>query len=335
MKTTLNKLALIVASLGLQEGEPLPEWYTLFPEGEHEIEGVGRYLVTKNAWELVKAGIARRGLDLVFDYEHQTLGGAKAPAAGWCTDWRWSDGVGIEAKIKWTDEAAAYLKKGEYRYYSPVFFVRQSDRLLAAVHSVALTNAPRTNHLKPLLAKLGADQLEDTMDLLKMLIAALNMPESSTAEEVLATVKGLGQQETKEVVAKAVIEALGLAEGDVSTVVASIHALKQGEKNSVSRAEFAALQKKLTERDAGEMVTAALKAGKITPDQKEWATKYAETDAAGFAIFVAKAPTVVPVAELPKGDAVVAMTITDATVLTVAKLMGVGAEDLKQYGGLQ
>ena len=331
-----NAIALIVAALGIKPGEDLPEWYTIFPAGEHEVEGQGRYLVTKAAWDLVRAGIERRGIDLVFDYEHQTLNGVKAPAAGWCTDWRWTDGVGIEAKIKWTDEAAEYLKKGEYRYYSPVFHVRQSDRLLFAVHSVALTNAPRTNHLQPLLAKLGAGLKEEEMDLLKMLIAALKMPENSTAEEVLAAVKALGNQEQKEkeVVAKAVIEALGIKETDVSTVVASIHALRQGEKNSVSRAEFDALQKKLTERDATEVVAAALKAGKITPDQKDWAAKYADTDPTGFATFVAKAPVVVPVTDLPKGDSA-KIGITDETVLNVAKMMGVGTDDLKTFGGLQ
>lgn len=334
MKAKTTSIAIIVASLGLREGEPLPEWYTIFPEGEGEVEGLGRYLVTKAAWDMVKAGIDRRGIDLVFDYEHQTLGGAKAPAAGWCTDWRWSDGIGIEAKIQWTDEAAAYLAKGEYRYYSPVFYVRQSDRLLTAVHSVALTNAPRTNHLKPLLAKLSADQKEEAMDLLKMLIGALKMPENSTAEEVLAAVKAIGQG-PKEVVAKAVIDALGIAQSDVSTVVASIHALKQEGKNSVSRAEFDALQKTLQERDATEVVTAALKAGKITPDQKDWATKYAETDPTGFATFVAKAPVVMPLEDLPDGGWQTGQSITDDTVLKVAKLVGASEDDLEKFGGLQ
>jgi hypothetical protein len=159
------------------------------------------------------------------------------------------------------------------------------------------------------------------------------MPEGSTAEEVLAAVEALGKQEPKEVVAKAVIAALGIDQSDVSTVVASIHALKQGARNSVSRAEFESLQKKLVQRDAGEMVVAAMKAGKITPDQKEWATTYAETDLVGFNTFVAKAPVVMPMTDLPSGEPV-QQTITDEAVLKVAKMMDVGTEDLKQFGGL-
>lgn len=336
MNKTYTSLATIVATLAVRPGEDLPEWYTIFPAGEHEVEGQGKYLVNKAAWKLVQAGIARRGIDLVFDYEHQTLKDVKAPAAGWCIDWRWTDGVGIEARINWTDEAAEYLKKGEYRYYSPVFQVRQSDRLLVAVHSVALTNAPRTNHLKPLLAKLGAEHKEEEMDLLKMLIAALKLPEGSTEQEVLDAVAKCNQApKEKEVIAKAVVEALGIAESDVSTVVASIHALKQEGKNSVSRAEFDALQKKLTEKDATEAVVAAMKAGKVTPDQKDWATKYAEADPAGFATFVTKAPVVVPVRDLPKDDIHGVPALGDETVLKVAKMMGVGADDLKTFGGLQ
>lgn len=334
----MKKILTVVAALGLEQDAALPEWYTIFPEGEHEVEGQGRYLVNAAAWELVRAGIERRGLDLVFDYEHQTLKDVKAPAAGWCVAWRWRDGAGIEAKINWTEEAAGYLKRGEYRYYSPVFQVRQNDRLLVAVHSVALTNAPRTNHLKPLLAKLGAEHTEDEMDLLKLLIAALKLPESSTEKEVVEAVAKLNlQPKEKEVIAKAVVEALEITESDVSTVVASIHALKQAGKNSVSRAEFEALQKKLAGRDATEAVTAAMKAGKITPDQKEWATKYAEADPAGFTTFVTKAPVVIPVTALPNptlgGGTVPALT--DETVLKVAKMMGVGNEDLKTFGGLQ
>ena len=324
----MKKVYSIVAAMTAAGQKDLPEWFLLFPEGE------GRYVVDRSAWELVKARLDRRGLDVVFDYEHQTLANIKAPAAGWCKDWRYTGGVGIEAKIDWTEEAAGYLAKGEYRYFSPVFFVRKQDGRLCAVHSVALTNAPKTNHLKPLLAKIGAELKEEGMDLLKMLIAALKMPENSTAEEVLAAIEKMTKQEPKEVVAKAVIEALGIDQSDVSTVVASIHALKQGGKNSVSRVEFEALQKKLTERDAGEAVVAAMKAGKITPDQKEWAAKYAADDPTGFATFVAKAPVVVPVTDLPKGKETTP-ALGDENVLKVAKMMNVSNEDLKQYGGLQ
>lgn len=329
----------IIAALGLEPGKELPEWICIFPEGEVDVEDAGSYKVDRDSWELVEARLIRRGVDIVFDYEHQTLADVKAPAAGWCREWRYTDGIGIEARIEWTEEAAEYVSKGEYRYFSPVFHVRKTDRRLVSVHSVALTNAPRTNNIKPLLAKLGAElNKENEMDLLKMLIAALGLKEDATEKEVVAAVTKLQKGSTekpKEVVSKAVVAALGIEETDESTVVASIHALKQSGKNMVSKEDFEALAAKLAKRDSDEIVAKALDDGKITPDQKEWATKYATRDLEGFMTFVSKAPVVVPLKKLPEGNQENDNLNMSDTVLNVAKMMDVDEADLKEFGGLK
>ena len=182
----MKKIMSVVAALGVAgDSQGLPEWFVIFQDGWQEVEGVGRYLVDAKAWDIVRAGISRRGLEIVFDYEHQTLSGGKAPAAGWGKEWRYTEGVGIEAKIDWTEEATAFLATKQYRYYSPVFYVRQSDQRLVGVHSVALTNSPKTNGLKPLLAKLGAQQQEDD-EMLKDVAVKLKLDENATLEEILA-----------------------------------------------------------------------------------------------------------------------------------------------------
>lgn len=323
----------LIASLELGDRKDLPEWFTLFAEGTGELDSGEKYQVTKNAFDLVKAKIDKRGIEIVFDYEHQTLAKDKAPAAGWCKDWRWTEGVGIEAKIDWTEDAAASIAKLEYRYYSPVFYVQKSSGLLCGVHSVALTNAPRTNHLKPLLAKLGAEPEEEN-DMLKLLIAALGLAADANEGAVVAAVKKLAAQKPKEVVAKTIIDALGIEESDESTVVASIHALKQTTTTMVSKSDFDALQARLDGQDAQTIVAKAMADGKITPDQKDWATTYAKDDLKGFETFVAKAPVVIPVKALPEGDNNTTLPITDEAVLQVAKMMDVDTEDLKTYGGL-
>ena len=60
-----------------------------------------------------------RSRDLVIDFEHSTLTGNEAPAAGWI-DRLEKTAEGLCAHVKyWTDKARDYLTKGEYRYFSP------------------------------------------------------------------------------------------------------------------------------------------------------------------------------------------------------------------------
>jgi len=325
----------ILSGLKLADGK-LPDWFLLFKAGWVEIEGAGKFLVDQQAFDVVQAQLFRRGVEVVVDYEHQTVKGGKAPAAGWIRELRWAEGEGIYARTDWTEAASGHIQTGEYRYFSPVFFVAKKDKRLAGLHSVALTNAPKTNHLTPILAKLGpaAQAKEQEMKFLEILISKLGLKPEATEDDVVTAVAELkdAEPQTVEVVAKEILEAVELDEGDASAVVASIHALKQEPKGMVSRKEFNTLQAKLTQRDADDAVDAAMQAGKITPDQKQWAEDYAKADLAGFNQFVAKAPVVVPLSKLPgKKKEAADAEITDAT-LTVAKMMGVTQEDLKQYG---
>lgn len=339
---------IIIAAI--QAVKDAPEWFLLFKEGWNEIEGEGKFLVDSAAFYEVASYFNKRGNDLVIDYEHATIDGEKAPAAGWISELRYTSGKGIEARVTWIPEAAAHVSKGEYRYFSPVFYVRKSDSRLVAVHSVALTNAPKTNNLTPILAKLGEafKEKEDTaMDFLKKLIAKLGLKAEATEDEVLAAVAASMAKNTElekqvaakpkevEVIAKDVLTALELKDGDnVSTVVASIHALKQGSKGMVSKEEFDKLQKQIREKDAAEIVAKAMADGKVTPDQKDWASQYAERDIEGFKTFVAKAPVVIPVDKLPKQDKKADEVIADEAVLNVAKMFGITTEDIKKHGGL-
>jgi len=345
MKEYLAKV--FIAAIKAEDGS-MPEWYTFFPEGWIEIEGHGKALVDRQAHEQVAARFDRRGNDIVIDYEHQTLTGDKAPAAGWVNDFRYLDGVGIQGRVSWTDEAAGYIERDEYRYFSPVFLARKSDGRVVAVHSIALTNSPKINHLTPLLAKLGAAFREEdvSMEFLKKLAAKLGLGADAdeaqveaAVDEVIAKNTQLKTQAEKapdkaEVVSKEILEVLDLkAEDGVSTVVASIHALKQATNTGVSREEFDRLQKDLRKRDATEIVAKAMKDGKVTPDQKEWAQEYAERDLEGFKVYVTKATVVIPVNDLPDKETEAGGAISD-TVLNVAKLMGNTEDDLKQYGGV-
>ena len=176
----------------------------------------------------------------------------------------------------------------------------------------------------------------------------LGLPEDATEEQItealttaLAELKKLkeggkeplpGSEET--VANKAVCELLGLKSGAAtSDVTAKIMELKGGIVDGVNlREKVEKLEKAAAQRDADEAVTKALKAGKITPAQKEWAVSYALNDPKGFADFAAKAPQVVPMDQIiPDALDTPAGGIDGATRLG-CKQLGINEEDVKKYG---
>lgn len=341
----------------LKQIDGVPSEFQLLPYGEIEIEGEEPALLDEEAMAAVIADFKRRGNDLVIDYEHQTLSGGQAPAAGWIKALVNKGAEGLHAVVEWTDKAREYLKNKEYRFFSPVMWVTKGERRVAKIENIALTNYPKLNNLRPIIAKMGEQEAtrqrgnanpkkeDHDMEFLKRLAAKLGITGDPDEAKVEAAVDAViakntqlesrsGGTEVKEVVAKEVLEALDLKETDTaSTVVASIHALKQSTSGAVSRAEFDALQKELRERDATAIVAKATADGKITPDQKDWAMAYARRDLEGFKVFAAKAPVVIPQGALPRQDKT-PDAVVDAAVLTVAKLMGNTADDLKQFSGV-
>ena len=331
----------IIAKIERDQGNGAPEWVLLFAAGTGRLDDGTRYLVDEPAFELIKQSIAARGNEVHFDYEHASvLTHAPSPAAGWIKELRWEPARGILARVEWTDQAAGYLSKKEYRYFSPVFYIRKSDNRVSGLDSVALTNRPKTNNLQPLVAKAGGHQ-EDDMDRDK-LIAALGLDKDATDEQILAAVAKIGVtlpeektvEKPVEKMPAEVVAALGLKDDDTASVaVASIEALKRTTETQVSRADFTALQQKLADRDAADAVAAAMAKGKVTPDQKDWATAYAKKDLEGFNLYVTKAPQVVPVDDLPGGSAPRETREIDEATAQVAKMMDVDLEDIKKAHG--
>lgn len=318
-----------------QEILDAPAEFQLFPFGEVMTDD-GPILVDDQAMAATIAAFEARGNDMVIDYEHQTLYGGEAPAAGWIKRLVNKGKDGLWAVSEWTDKAKGYLEKKEYRYYSPVSLRRESDRRVVQLHSVALTNSPKTHHLRALVAKLEISDLrpqnqqEEVMDKAK-LIAALKLKPEATDEEILAAIAALQKDDTEAVASKQVLEALALTEkATESEVVATIHALKQP-GNVVSIAEFNAMKKQLAEGKRDELVTLALKDGKITPAQKEWAEAYALRDPEGFRLFVAKAPIVVSKEELAGGKGTKNEGQIDDLQMTVNKQLNVSEETFKKF----
>ena len=110
----------------------------------------GSFLLDFSSAEKILQEFACRGRDIVIDYEHQTLSGEKAPAAGWIKSLEIRPD-GLYGIVKyWSDEARSYLEKGEYRYISPTILFLEGRA--AALHSVALTNHPALHNIDALTA---------------------------------------------------------------------------------------------------------------------------------------------------------------------------------------
>ena len=90
-----------------------PETIFVLPIG-HVVSSKGEFDVDDESYKAMKAQIAKRGVDLVVDYEHQTLKGCEAPAAGWVKELKLEDGQ-IKAVVEWTPRGAQYVVNKEVR----------------------------------------------------------------------------------------------------------------------------------------------------------------------------------------------------------------------------
>lgn len=303
-------------ALNTREIDGIPETILVLEYGTTDTTK-GPYIVDEAGVDNVIATAQAKGKDIVFDYEHQTLFGDRAPAAGWIPlSGMRKTKKGLEITVAWTKAAAEYLSNREYRYYSPVVVLDDSGRVIE-LHSVGLTNDPATINLEPLVAKNGHGEKHkgETMNelLLKVLKAlgldldlkALEgMEEKQVMEKVTTALTAL-KVDDKPDIPEDLATALDLKDKTVSEAVATVHALKQG-KEQLSELEkvqneLKDLKAEAAKRDAAEAVEMALTAGKIQPSQKEWAMDYATKDLAGFKSFADKAPQIVPLDNLGAG----------------------------------
>ena len=145
----------------LKEIKDIPNEFQLLPYGRIDIEGEPPAYVDEEAIASVIAHFRRRGNDMVIDYEHQTLKDVQAPAAGWIKRLVDRGREGLWAVVEWTERAKQYLKNKEYRYFSPVFWVTKEGRKVVRVENVALTNNPKINQLRPIVAKLSREEARE------------------------------------------------------------------------------------------------------------------------------------------------------------------------------
>ena len=345
----MKKTELTVRPLSGIDLSGVPEVIRVLPKG-HVSSTKGDFEVDdRDIAGIIRQFKARR-LDLVIDYEHQTLSDVQAPAAGWIKDLYPGEDA-LMARVEWTQKGREYIANKEYRYLSPVVLVKKADQHAAVFHSAALTNTPAITGMFAIINSdaLSIEEEEEPRMELSALIELLGLEEGTAEEDVLKRIKeltqqaaeeGQGGQEGKEgpakegtqlVANKTVLDLLGLPE-DARTedVTARIMAFKAGD--SALQRRVAELEKQAASQKAEELVGLAMKDGKLSPAQKEWAVAYALSDPKGFANFVEKAPVVVP---MGKTAFAADERKQDGVDWRILKNQGVTEEDLKKYGGME
>lgn len=284
-----------------------PEWIRMLPRGKVELaDGRPPILVDDEALKHVLERFAARGNDLVVDYEHQTLEGGQAPAAGWIKAMEARED-GLWVRVEWTDKAQSFIDAREYRYFSPVVQLDKERRVQELLHA-GLTNNPAMANLMPLAATFrgAGTETEDHntgntggKGMIEKLRAILGLPDEAGEVEALNMLAGLQAALTAW---GEVAEAAGLQPGaGAGQVTAAVLALKQGQDAlGQVQQELAELKTTLAAKDAAQAVEAALAAGKLLPGQRDWALEYAAKDPEAFKIFVEKTPVVVPLGRLPR-----------------------------------
>lgn len=344
-------VGLAVLALRVRPGDPLVR---LIPAGSFDaprgsMSGAGPWNLTAAAAARIIAANAVRQADIPIDYEHQLLAssenGQAAPASGWIDPRSlvYIDAgpePGLYGAVKWTARAAALIAADEYRYLSPVFpYDPQSGEPLDLLH-VALTNFPAID--EPIRAALSArhahthHQENPVNEVLKKLLAALGLPDTTAEADALAGVAALKAKVDAATIEIASLKAAAEAKN------AEVAALKAGGAAAPDPAKFvpigivqemqtqlAALSGRLVDDEAGRVIEQAIVAGKLVEGQRQWAADLGKTNLAALKSYVDTAPAIAALAgmqskgkEPSKGGGQLS-----ESELAVCKAMGISRED--------
>ena len=133
----------------------LPAGYFAANDGRPDDVPGKQWLLNQALAEQVILQASKQKNAMVVDYEHQSqlslANGQPAPAAGWIKQdsLEWVEGVGLFAKIEWTDKAKGFLDGGEYRFISANIQYNPKNGNVLSIHGAGLTNNPAIDGMKP------------------------------------------------------------------------------------------------------------------------------------------------------------------------------------------
>lgn len=171
--------------------DKLPDSFRLFAYGTNRAyklgEGDKEIPFNQNDAQKLVAAFMDAGVDLLIDYEHQSLDGHTGPkaAAGWIKALEMRDDGLYATQVEWTPHAMEMLKAKEYRYFSPAVEYDESGEMCRMLPA-ALTNLPALKQINALMNNIITQAKDKTMSDEKV--------ETLNAAEILSQAKAMKEE---------------------------------------------------------------------------------------------------------------------------------------------
>jgi phage I-like protein len=316
-------MKLLTLAIALTDSKEPPAAFQIFALGETPTSK-GTLLFDAEAATQVMAAFQAQGNELSIDYEHQSLTDppVRAPAAAWFGLEVRADGLWA-VNVRWTPDADAHLRAGEYRYFSPAVELDGDTGRVLRLINLALTNLPATKAMKPLVAAKDQPTPEPSM---KTLLTAMGLKDTASEAEALSAfgqLTGRFQQSEQELLqltsAASVNEAFGVIRGlkDSAAQLTKLNTRVQE------------LEQQDREREVEALIGQGKRDGKLAPAQESFFREMGKKDVAILKGFLASAPklvaTAADAAKVPTTEADI--VVLSETEKQTAKQLGVSEAD--------
>ena len=311
--------AVYLSEILLPEGDA-PSELRLFKFGVNQTRK-GDLVFDEESAKLVMEDYVRGGNELPFDIGHEMLKASgpteRHEAAGWFKPEVRQGAGGPElwaSGIAWCADVAEKIKARKYRYYSPAILTNESKRITRIVNC-ALTNLPATYGLSPLMAS----QLE--LSMMPKLAEMLGMdPATATEEDVMSALSAM---------MKSYADMKGKMEGGMQPLSDVVDPMKCSEVDELIQlsgvadwkgaivalsSEIKTLRQEKHTAKVSTVVEDAIKARKLTPAQRESATKLGLASLELLSDFIAAAVSVIPEPSTQPGTKVVMLSAEEQEV---------------------
>lgn len=324
------------------ENKSAPTWIEIIPANKFSaIDGRGPFYLS-DPQKVIDASI-RLKTDLLVDRDHETSfskPGTQVRAAGWIKEMEVRDGA-IWAKVDWVDEAAQEITAKKYRYVSPEFTSNKKTGEITRIIRLSITNDPALEiislaHRQKNLPPLQSTQ-ENNMNLeefLKKLADAMGKTETFTAEQALDAFKAIAsEKDTSDKPYKELCSAMGAQDGsdhDELVQLASVERLNPAEY--VPMNAFKEVQEKLAKIEGDnvkEIVTSAMREGKLSPSLEEWGLNLASSNRQAFDDFISKNPSINGTSSISNNSQNTSETNEDT--LEMCSRLGIDPEEYKKF----